>query len=101
MLMRSRNALYYGDNLEVLRDHIDDESVDLVYLDPPFNSNVQYNVIFARPDGTEAEAQAGAFHDTWTWTTDESEAAYEAMLSTGGAVAEALGGMMSFLGRSD
>ena len=51
------NRLYYGDNLDVLRRHIDDESVDLVYLDPPFNSNANYNVLFAERDGTQAASQ--------------------------------------------
>ncbi|MGF1635322.1 MAG: DNA methyltransferase, partial [Phycisphaerae bacterium] len=61
------NTLYYGDNLKVLREHIDDASVDLVYLDPPFNSNADYNVLFAEKDGTAAPAQIKAFGDTWTW----------------------------------
>lgn len=59
------NFLYYGDNLDVLRRHIKDESVDLIYLDPPFNSNASYNVLFAAKDGTQAAAQMKAFEDTW------------------------------------
>jgi 16S rRNA G966 N2-methylase RsmD len=51
------NQLYYGDNLEVLRQHIKDESIDLVYLDPPFKSNQDYNVLFAEQDGTRSAAQ--------------------------------------------
>lgn len=64
------NRLYYGDNLEVMREHIADESVDLVYLDPPFNSNRAYNVIFGRNPhaGNGASAQIQAFDDTWRWT---------------------------------
>jgi site-specific DNA-methyltransferase (adenine-specific) len=61
------NRLYYGDNLDVLRRHIEDESIDLVYLDPPFNSNASYNVLFAEHDGTQAAAQIKAFEDTWKW----------------------------------
>jgi DNA modification methylase len=61
------NTLYYGDNLDILRRYIDDESVDLIYLDPPFNSNADYNVLFAEKDGTQAHAQIKAFEDTWTW----------------------------------
>ena len=61
------NHLYYGDNLDVLRRHVADESVDLVYLDPPFNSNQSYNVLFAEQNGTEAAAQIQAFEDTWHW----------------------------------
>ena len=58
------NQLYYGDNLDVLRLHVLDESVDLVYLDPPFNSNANYNVLLAERDGTQAAAQIKAFEDT-------------------------------------
>ena len=78
------NRLYYGDNLDVLRRHIDDESVDLVYLDPPFNSNANYNVLFAERDGTQAASQIKAFEDTWRW--DESAAlAFEQVVESGGA----------------
>jgi site-specific DNA-methyltransferase (adenine-specific) len=76
------NQLYYGDNLGVLREHIADASVDLVYLDPPFNSNATYNVLFKAPDGVQSQAQIEAFDDTWHWTehgepvhTDETEVA--------------------------
>jgi len=61
------NALYFGDNLEVLRESIKDESVDLIYLDPPFNSNATYNVLFKTPKGHQSEAQIEAFDDTWHW----------------------------------
>lgn len=61
------NALYFGDNLEVLRESIKDESVDLVYLDPPFNSNATYNVLFKTPKGHDSDAQIEAFDDTWHW----------------------------------
>lgn len=61
------NCLYYGDNLEVLRNHIKDESVDLIYLDPPFNSNASYNVLFKQTDGSGADALIEAFDDTWKW----------------------------------
>ena len=70
------NALYYGDNLAVLRDHVPDESVDLVYLDPPFNSNASYNVLFREKTGEESPAQIRAFTDTWEWTL-ESQRTYE------------------------
>lgn len=59
------NLLYYGDNLDVLRRHSKDESIDLIYLDPPFNSNQDYNVIFAEKEGTRSSAQIKAFEDTW------------------------------------
>jgi hypothetical protein len=73
------NRLFYGDNLDVLRRHVANESVDPVYLDPPFNSNRGYNVIFARHDtATAADAQIQAFDDTWRWTpiTDSQFAEY-------------------------
>lgn len=68
------NQLWFGDNLEILQNHIRDESVDLVYLDPPFNSNRAFNVIFGKhPDDTETvAAQIKAFDDTWHWTPDTS-----------------------------
>jgi adenine specific DNA methylase Mod len=68
------NRLYYGDNLDVLREHIASESVDLVSLDPPFNSNRSYNVIFGRHagDSNDAAAQIQAFDDTWHWNHRDS-----------------------------
>ncbi len=69
------NILYYGDNLDILREHVPDESVDLVYLDPPFNSNASYNVLFREQSGEESPAQIMAFTDTWEWT-QESERTY-------------------------
>ena len=64
------NTLYYGDNLAILRDYIPDESVDLVYLDPPFNSNASYNVLFKEQSGEASSAQIQAFTDTWEWTLE-------------------------------
>ena len=72
----SPNALYYGDNLAVLRECISDESVDLIYLDPPFNSNASYNVLFREKSGEDSPAQIKAFTDTWQWT-QETERTYE------------------------
>ena len=94
------SALYYGDNLDVLREHVDDASVDLIYLDPPFNSNARYNVLFKAPDGEPSSAQAEAFHDTWHWT-DQAESAYDDVMSQGGASAEILRALRSFLGDGD
>lgn len=94
------NSLYYGDNLDVLRRHVKDESVNLVYLDPPFNSNASYNVLFAEKDGTEAAGQIAAFEDTWQW--DQSAAAtYEQTVEAGGAVADVLRAFRTFLGTND
>ena len=78
----TRNTLYYGDNLPILRAHIADESVDLVYLDPPFNSNRSYNVLFREESGKEAAAQITAFDDTWHWNDHTAETYHE--LVTGG-----------------
>ena len=66
--MHPVNTLYYGDNLEVLRKHIGDETVDLIYLDPPFNSNRDYNLLFKEQSGEPAQAQIKAFTDTWRWS---------------------------------
>jgi site-specific DNA-methyltransferase (adenine-specific) len=63
----TENTLFYGDNLQVLREYIQSESVDLIYLDPPFNSNRNYNVLFKDESGQDSEAQIIAFEDTWHW----------------------------------
>lgn len=94
------NVLYYGDNLVVLRQHVRDESVDLVYLDPPFNSNKDYNVLFEEHDGTRSAAQIKVFEDTWRWDTEAAER-YDEVLQVGGKVAEAMQAFRLLLGRSD
>ncbi|MEM6742390.1 MAG: DNA methyltransferase [Pseudomonadota bacterium] len=95
------NHLYFGDNLGVLRENIPDESVDLIYLDPPFNSNASYNVLFKSPDGTGSQAQFEAFDDTWHWT-DSAELAFSEVLTSGNSdAAEMLRAMRSFLGEND
>ncbi len=94
------NRLYYGDNLDVLRRHVADESVDLVYLDPPFNSNANYNVLFAERDGAQAASQIKAFEDTWRW--DEGAArAFEEVVEQGGRVSQAMQAFRTFLGDTD
>jgi site-specific DNA-methyltransferase (adenine-specific) len=94
------NELYYGDNLEVLRRYVKDESVDLVYLDPPFNSNQDYNVLFAEHDGTKSQAQIKAFGDTWHW--DEGAArAYQETVERGADVAKVMQAFRTFLGDND
>lgn len=75
-----KNALFYGDNLDVLRQHIPSESVDLVYLDPPFNSNRKFSLLFKEKSGNESMAQLEAFDDTWTWS-QEAEALYLDLLN--------------------
>lgn len=94
------NTLYYGDNLDVLRRYIADESVDLIYLDPPFKSDQNYNVLFAEQDGSRSAAQIKAFEDTWRW--DQAAAtAYEATVECGGAVSRVLQAFRTFLGEND
>ena len=95
-----KNQLFYGDNLDVLRLHVLDESVDLVYLDPPFNSNANYNVLFAERDGTQAAAQIKAFDDTWRWD-DGAARAYADVVEAGGRVSQAMQAFRTFLGESD
>jgi site-specific DNA-methyltransferase (adenine-specific) len=73
------NGLFYGDNLQVLREQIADESVDLIYLDPPFNSNATYNVLFRAPTGEQSKAQIEAFEDTWH-RGEEAERAFDEVL---------------------
>jgi len=94
------NILYYGDNLPVLREHVAHESVDLVYLDPPFNSNATYNVLFAEKNGSQSAAQIKAFEDTWEW--DEVAArTYQDVVERGGRVSQALQAFQTFLGNND
>ena len=97
------NTLYYGDNLAVLREHVPDESVDLVYLDPPFNSNASYNVLFKERTGEESPAQIKAFTDTWEWT-QEAERTYEQDIilntATPAAVKEMISAFRQFIGNN-
>jgi len=95
------NALYYGDNLDVLRDSIADESVDLVYLDPPFNSQATYNLLFRNPSGVGSQAQIEAFEDTWHWG-QEAESAFDGVMRSGNTnAADLLRAMRSSLGEND
>ncbi len=95
------NHLYYGDNLAVLRDSIRDESVDLIYLDPPFNSNASYDVLFKGPAGAESAAQIEAFDDTWHWN-DSAEAAFgDVMRGQNAAASTMLRAIRGFLGDND
>jgi adenine specific DNA methylase Mod len=96
------NQLFYGDNLRILRNDIRDESVDLIYLDPPFNSNRSYNILFAHKSGEQAQGQIEAFDDTWTWSQQAEEQYTE--LVGGGApakVADAIQAMRRLLGDND
>lgn len=95
------NALYYGDNLAVLRESIADESVDLVYLDPPFNSQANYNVLFKAPTGKQSQAQIEAFEDTWHWGQEAEDAFDQVMKSGNTDAADMLRAMRGFLGEND
>ena len=93
-----RNTLFYGDNLPILREWIDTESVDLIYLDPPFNSSRSYNVLFRDERGKEAEAQITAFEDTWHWN-EAAEKTYHELVTLGDArVAAMIGSLREFIG---
>lgn len=98
------NTLYYGDNLQVMREHLPDASVDLVYLDPPFNSRASYNVLFREKSGEDSPAQIRAFNDTWHWTM-EAERTFEQEImlnpATPTAVKDMLAAFRQFLGRND
>ena len=94
------NILYYGDNLDILRRYVPDESVDLVYLDPPFNSNATYNVLFAKHHGEQAASQIKAFEDTWTWDLS-AEWSYKNTVEAGGQVSKALQAFHTLLGPSN
>ncbi len=76
-----KNKLYFGDNLNILRDCVADASIDLIYLDPPFNSNANYNVLFKEKSGEESAAQITAFEDTWQWSL-EAEAVYKEIVTS-------------------
>jgi site-specific DNA-methyltransferase (adenine-specific) len=91
----SVNTLFYGDNLDILREYIADESVDLVYLDPPFNSNATYNVLFKAPTGEQSQAQIEAFEDSWHWNASAEDAFDQVIKSGNTDAAEMLRAMRS------
>lgn len=96
----AENFLYYGDNLDVLRRYVKDESVDLVYLDPPFNSSANYNVLFGETGGIKSSAQIQAFEDTWRW--DESAArSLQEVIEAGGRPSDAMQAFRTLLGQSN
>jgi len=97
----AHNTLFYGDNLAILREHVEDESVDLVYLDPPFNSNANYNLLFKAPHGHQSQAQIEAFGDTWHWNEPAEQAFDEVVQSGNSDAAEMLRAMRSFLKEND
>ena len=95
------NKLFYGDNLNILREHVADESVDLIYLDPPFNSKANYNILFKEKGGDESSAQIQAFTDTWHWGREAQEALDELLTNATNKVSMLLEGLHGFLGGND
>jgi site-specific DNA-methyltransferase (adenine-specific) len=79
--MDGKNKLYFGDNLKILRDHVADGSVHLIYLDPAFTSNTSYNVLFQEKSGGESAAQITAFEDTRPWGIEPEAIFKEIVLS--------------------
>src|SRR5579875_27697 len=95
------NRLYFGDNLHVLREHVANESVDLVYLDPPFNSKRDYNLLFKTPKGHESDAQITAFEDSWHWGEQAEREYAEILRQPNTDVAELMPALRAFLGEND
>ena len=93
--------LYFGDNLAVMREYIADHSVDLIYLDPPFNSNRDYNLLFKTPKGQQADAQIMAFEDTWHWDKQAEREFAEILHQPNTQAAEVMQALRSFLGEND
>ncbi len=96
----TENTLFYGDNLKVLREYIPNESVDLIYLDPPFNSNRNYNVLFKDERGTDSEAQIVAFEDTWHWNETAQYTYDELRKQAPDHVARMIEAMHDFIGNN-
>jgi site-specific DNA-methyltransferase (adenine-specific) len=94
----TENTLFYGDNLIILREYIPDESVDLVYLDPPFNSNRSYNVLFRDESGVDSEAQIEAFEDTWHWNSSAEETYHYLVTECAEHIAAMIGALRQFIG---
>ena len=94
----TENTLFYGDNLVILREHIPSESIDLIYLDPPFNSSRNYNVLFKDEHGTESEAQITAFEDTWHWNLAAEETYAELLTEAPDHVGKMIESLREFIG---
>ena len=94
----TENTLFYGDNLPIMREYIPDESIDLVYLDPPFNSKRTYNVLFKDESGIDSEAQIAAFDDTWHWNRHAEQAYRELVTEASDHVSRMLAALREFIG---
>jgi site-specific DNA-methyltransferase (adenine-specific) len=95
------NVLYFGDNLEILRKYIPDNSIDLIYLDPPFNSKKDYNILFKENGGVESEAQIKAFTDTWHWTQKAEDTYHEIVTKGPLKVGKLIGALHDSIGNND
>ena len=96
----TQNTLFYGDNLPILREHVPTASIDLIYLDPPFNSSRSYNVLFADESGKESEAQITAFEDTWHWDKSASRTYHELIQNGPLNVVKMIGALHDFIGEN-
>lgn len=96
----NNNTLFYGDNLDILREYIPDESVDLIYLDPPFNSQRTYNVLFKYESGKDSEAQIAAFDDTWHWNASAEETYHYLVTAAPDRVSQMIAALRQFIGPS-
>ena len=96
----TQNTLFYGDNLKILREYIPSESVDLIYLDPPFNSSRSYNVLFKDESGIDSEAQITAFEDTWHWNPTTQETYDELVIQAPDHVSKMMASLKDFIGPS-
>lgn len=95
------NTLFFGDNFDILRQHIPDESVDLIYIDPPFNSQRNYNVLFSEQNGSRSSSQISAFDDTWNWG-DQAERTFEEIKERcSPKLTEMVLAFLDFIGRND
>lgn len=94
----TENTLFYGDNLDILREYIPSASIDLIYLDPPFNSNRAYNILFKDESGKDSEAQITAFEDTWHWNQIAEQTYHELVTNAPANVSTMIGALRSFIG---
>jgi site-specific DNA-methyltransferase (adenine-specific) len=93
-----KNTLFYGDNLPILREYIPDESIDLIYLDPPFNSSRSYNVLFKDESGKESESQITAFEDTWHWGEDAERTYHDLVQNASANISNMISALREFIG---
>jgi len=100
MISEWKNTLYYGENLAVMREYLPDESADLIYLDPPFNSNRNYNVLFREESGADSQAQITAFEDMWQWDEAARETYYQLIKNSPENVSRMIGAFHDFIGRN-